>query len=92
MTKTLSSFFDFLSKRMVFADPPLHTHLRGLLNKAFYSACGDGHADSYRAISQRVSRCRDGSGKMDFIRDFAFPLPATVITEMLGVNSSDPIN
>jgi len=27
---------------------------------------------------------------MDFIRDFAFPLPGYGITEMLGVNSSDP--
>src|SRR5262249_43958070 len=30
-----------------------------------------------------------GTGRMDVIRDLAFPLPATVITELLGVPSAD---
>jgi pimeloyl-[acyl-carrier protein] synthase len=87
--KDIEPLFSFLSKRMVFADPPLHTRLRGLLNKAFTPHV----VEAMRThIVQLVNGFLDAvmdQGKMDFIRDFAFPLPATVITEMLGVNSSD---
>jgi pimeloyl-[acyl-carrier protein] synthase len=85
----LLPFFDFLGNRMVFCDPPKHTRLRGLLNKAFTP-----HA--VEAMRPRVQVLVDGfidkalpQGGMDVIRDFAFPLPATVISLMLGVPPAD---
>lgn len=43
-------------------------------------------------IQEIAGRLLDGvqpQGKMDLINDFAFPLPITVITEMLGVPTAD---
>jgi cytochrome P450 len=74
---------------MVLTDPPKHTRLRGLVNKAFTP-----HA--VEAMRPHVQQLVDGfldavasAGRMDFIRDLAFPLPATVITEMLGLSPDD---
>lgn len=85
----LTRFFDFIANRMVFADPPKHTRLRSLLNKAFTP-----HAvESMRPhIQQLVDGFIDKAlphGGMDIIGDLAFPLPATVISLMLGVSPED---
>src|SRR5262245_30301226 len=88
-TTGLGPFFDFLRSRMVFVDPPQHTRMRCLLNKAFTP-----HA--VEAMRPRVQQVIDDAldrvqaqGRMDVIRDFAFPLPATVIALMLGVPPED---
>jgi cytochrome P450 len=85
----LEPFFSFLSKRMVLTDPPQHARLRALVSKAFTP-----HA--VEAMRPHIQRLVDGfldkvepSGRMDFIRDLAFPLPATVIIEMLGLPPED---
>jgi cytochrome P450 len=73
----------------VFVDPPDHTRLRRLLNRGFTS----------RAIDRLIPRIEDivdglldtaaERGAMDFIADFAYPLPATVVMAMLGVPLDD---
>lgn len=85
----LRPFLDFIGKRMVFCDPPQHTRLRALLNKAFTP-----HA--VEALRPRVQQLVDGfidralpRGGMDVIGDLAFPLPATVISLLLGVPPED---
>jgi len=87
--KELEPFFTFLSKRMLYNDPPRHTKLRSLVSKAFTP-----HAIEARGvhIQEVVDRLLDriiGQGSLDLVHDFAFPLPAIVITEMLGVPSED---
>jgi cytochrome P450 len=78
-----------LSMQMVFRDPPHHTRLRGLVNKAFTPRV----VESMRArIGRIVDELLDAvavSGRMDVIRDLAYPLPVTVIAEMLGVPPAD---
>src|SRR5262249_42740044 len=85
----LDAFFSFLSKRMLLTDPPNHTRLRGLVSKAFTPHI----VESMRGhIQQLVDQLLDkvvGQGHFDVVADLAFPLPATVITEMLGVPSGD---
>ena len=85
----LAPFFSFLSRRMVFADPPQHTRLRGLLNKAFtphvVEALRPHMQQLVDGFLDAVQGQGDGSGA-----DFAFPLPATVITELLGVPAYGP--
>jgi cytochrome P450 len=73
----------------VYRDPPDHTRLRGLLNNTFTPR-------TVERVQPRVQRIVDdlldraaGKGTMDFIADFAFPLPATVIGMMLGVPITD---
>lgn len=73
----------------VFNDPPDHTRLRGLMNKAFTSG-------AVAALRPRIAEIVNGliddlleSREADFIRRFAYPLPASVIAAMLGVPRED---
>lgn len=78
-----------LGRWAVFVDPPLHTRLRSLMNKAFTKS-------ALAALRPRIATIVDGlldafvaSGDPDFITGFAYPLPATVIAGMVGVPDGD---
>lgn len=78
-----------LSHMMLMRDPPDHTRLRGLVAKAFT-------ARRMEAMRARVQELTDGlldkviaNGRMDVIRDLAYPLPVLVICEMLGIPEED---
>jgi cytochrome P450 len=85
----LEPFFAFLSRRMVFTDPPKHARLRGLVSKAFTPHVIEAMRPHIQRLVDGFLDAVQGRGEMDVIRDFAFPLPATVITEMLGVPATD---
>ncbi len=77
------------NSNMLKADPPEHTRLRALAHAAFtpkYVASLRGHIQEL--ANQLVDKVQD-RGRMDLIADFAFPLPITVICEMLGVPTED---
>ena len=80
-------------KNVLFVDPPDHTRLRKLVQQAFtpkfveqlrgrIQEIADGLLDD---VEERVG----GEREMDLIDDYAFPLPITVIAEMLGIPASD---
>jgi cytochrome P450 len=69
---------------MVFRDPPEHTRLRRLAAKVF-------NVRSIHALRPNIERLThwlldsvSGKQEFDFIGDFAMPLPALVIIDMLG--------
>jgi cytochrome P450 len=75
----------YLTHWMVFRDPPEHTRLRKLASKVF-------HVQSMHAMRPQVEELaawllgRTGDREdVDFIADFAGPLPGLVIMAMLGV-------
>jgi cytochrome P450 len=75
----------YLSLWMVFRDPPAHTRLRRLTSKVF-------HVRSMHAMRPRIESLTawlfeqiGDRREFDFIADFAGPLPALVIMDMLGV-------
>lgn len=75
----------YLTHWMVFRDPPEHTRLRKLTSKVF-------HLQSMHAMRAQVEAlcawllARVGEREdIDFIADFAGPLPGLVIMAMLGV-------
>ena len=75
----------YLTLWMVFRDPPVHTRLRRLAAKVF-------NVRSMHALRPDVEALTawllDGVGdreELDFIAEFAGPLPALVIMDMLGV-------
>jgi cytochrome P450 len=78
-------------KSMLEADPPVHTRLRGLVHKAFTPKLIEGMRPRIQRIvddlcDQITAR---GDGKMEFIENFAFPLPVIVIAELLGLPTTD---
>ena len=74
---------------MVFRDPPAHTRLRSLMSKAFTSRVVQGMRPHIQEIvDQLLDRVQDARA-MDVVSDLAYPLPVTVICEMLGVPAED---
>ena len=69
-------------------DPPRHTKLRKLVNQAFTPRVVAGLEPRIRAIASDLldAAPRD---RLDLVADFAYPLPVTVIAELLGVPSTD---
>ena len=74
---------------MLRADPPEHTRLRALAHAAFTPKFINQMRGHVQEIADGLLAAVQPNGKMDLINDFAFPLPITVITEMLGVPSAD---
>ena len=78
-----------LPRSMLFQDPPDHTRLRSLVSKAFTPRVIEGMRAHIQEIVDRLLDRVEGKGAMDVIEDLAYPLPVTVICEMLGVPVKD---
>jgi cytochrome P450 len=83
----------YLNHWMVFKDPPDHTRLRRLFNKVFTPTAVENLRPNIESI---VADLLDGMAakakrgeRVDYIADFAYPLPASVIMDMLGVPRAD---
>jgi cytochrome P450 len=74
---------------MLRVDPPEHTRLRALAHAAFTPKFVNQLRGHIQEIADRLLDVAQPKGRMDLINDFAFPLTITVITEMLGVPTSD---
>jgi len=68
-------------------DPPAHTRLRRLVSAAFTAR----RVQALRpAVEQIVAQaCEQVAGDNDFVACFSFPLPVTVIGELLGIPAAD---
>jgi cytochrome P450 len=71
------------------SDPPYHRTLRGVIASAFTPiivAKLEAHIENiaYEMLNEVILR-----GKMDLIDDLAYPLPVTIIAELLGVPIDD---
>ncbi len=79
----------FLRDTLITKDPPDHRKLRNLVNQAFTTRAVARLADRITQISQELLNQVKAQGRMDVVSDIAFPLPAKVIAEMLGVPPQD---
>jgi cytochrome P450 len=70
-------------------DPPRHTQLRRLVARAFTQKLMASLEPSIAAITQDLLDRVAPQGRMDVIADLAFPLPVTVIAELLGLPAED---
>lgn len=78
-----------LTRWMVFRDPPDHTRLRRLAARVFnvrsIQALKPGIESTTQWLLERIGE----RPSFDFVADFASPLPALVIMDMLGVPRAD---
>lgn len=86
---TAGRVFEMMADWMVVSDPPAHTRLRRLATVAF-------HPKKFVAMEGRIRDLVDryideyvASGEEDLIANFAFPLPATVVCELIGAPVED---
>jgi len=74
---------------MLVQDPPDHSRLRGLVSKAFTARRIEGLRPQIQSLVDELLDRVAPRGRMDFIRDFAYPLPVNVICDMLGIPQED---
>ena len=79
---------EFAAGSLTQLDPPRHTKLRKLVNQAFTPRVVAALEPRIRTIATDLLKSAR-SDRIDLIADFAYPLPVTVIAELLGVPSSD---
>lgn len=80
---------NIFSQNMLFADPPDHKRLRGLVQQAFTPKMIEELRGRITEIANELIDDMQDRSRIDIIDDFAFPLPIIVICEMLGVPSED---
>jgi cytochrome P450 len=83
------SLYEVRSHSMLHSDPPRHTRLRLLVNKAFTPRTVEELAPFIHNFVDKVLTAAQARGRMDVMAELAVPLPATVIAEMLGVPAED---
>ncbi len=71
------------------SDPPDHTRLRALVNKAFTPRTVETMRPRIQQVADELLEAVQHADGMDVIREFAYPLPIIVISEMLGVPAED---
>src|SRR6266581_3130995 len=79
----------FFHNTLIAKDPPDHRKLRNLVNQAFTPRAVARLSDRITQIMQELLDRVRLKGKMDIVSDIAFPLPAKVIAELLGVPAED---
>jgi cytochrome P450 len=68
-------------------NPPAHTRLRSVVSKAFTARTVAGLRPAVQRIVDDL--CDQMAGDSDFVATVAFPLPVTVIGELLGIPAAD---
>ena len=80
---------DVMQNWMLGKDAPDHTRIRSLVNKAFTARRVEGLRPHIQDVVDGLLDAVAARGEMEVIADFAYPLPATIICELLGVPLQD---
>jgi cytochrome P450 len=73
------------TRMLILSDPPDHTTLRAIVNRGFTPRrIAAWEARLREIVAEAMERLHRGE-EFDVVRDFAIPVPVTVISEMLGV-------
>ena len=83
------AMFRPLTRNMLDVDAPDHTRLRTLVHKAFTPRLVERMRERIQSLTEALLDAAEAKGGMDLIRDYALPIPTTVIAEMLGVPVED---
>jgi cytochrome P450 len=78
-----------MAESLVHLDPPRHRHMRALVNQVFTPKRVAQLEQRIVTIANELLDAVEPMGTMDFIADFASPLPVIVIAELLGIPAED---
>jgi cytochrome P450 len=82
-------FFEAGSHNMLLSDPPDHTRLRRLVSRSFTPSKVEQLRPAVHALVKNLLEALADKGEVEFMRDFALPLPMAVIGELVGVPAAD---
>jgi cytochrome P450 len=81
--------FAFVENHMLNKDGGDHRRLRRLVTKAFTPRMVEQLRPRIQAIADELVDAVEERGEMELVEEFAFPLPITVIAELLGIPVAD---
>jgi cytochrome P450 len=81
----LAFVYQAVADMTLFCDPPKHTRLRSLMQKAFTPKSLEAMHGMIAALVDELLAPLEKTGRIDLINDFAVKLPMLVISAMLGV-------
>lgn len=85
----LAAFDALEASSLLELEAPAHTRLRGLVNRAFVSRQIERLRPKIEELAGRLVDGLEKAGGGDLLTDFATPLPATIIAEMMGLPAED---
>ena len=85
----LPKAFKPLLRNMLDVDVPDHTRLRGLVQKVFTVRLIENLRERIQHLADELLNQTRADSRMDLVRDYAIPIPTTIIAEMLGVPTED---
>ncbi|MDX2931418.1 cytochrome P450 family protein [Streptomyces ipomoeae] len=80
---------ELIGKYLLVSDPPDHTRLRRLIAREFTARRVEQLRPRVREITDSLLDAMLPLGRADLVESFAYPLPLTVICELLGVPELD---
>jgi cytochrome P450 len=81
--------FGYLNTNLLSLDPPDHSRLRRLVSKAFTPRRVVALRPRVEAVAAELVAAMAGQDEVDLVQAYAFPLPITVICELLGIAAAD---
>jgi cytochrome P450 len=78
-------FYDVEAHSLLEREPPVHTRLRTLINRAFVSRAIERLRPRVTALAHALIDGFEADGRVDLLPAFATPIPVIVIAELLGV-------
>jgi cytochrome P450 len=88
-TRPNGPFLDLFERAMLFRDPPDHTRLRSLVSKAFTPRRAEQVSERVQRIVDEMLDRVESRRHVELLTELAYPLPARVICELLGVPAAD---
>jgi cytochrome P450 len=84
----LRQIIPFMAYNLQGMDPPGHTRQRSLMMKTFTPRMIESFRPTVQKLVDELIEQRLEQGNMDFVADFAYPLPSNVILDLLGIPRS----
>jgi len=85
MPSHVKAFYDVEDHSLLSLEPPDHTRLRTLINRAFVSRQVERLAPRIEQLAHDLIDGFQSQGRVELIEAFATPIPVIVIAELLGV-------
>jgi cytochrome P450 len=82
-------FYEIDDLSMISREPPVHTRLRTLVNRAFVSRRIEGLKPRVAALTNALIDGFASAGHVELIAAFATPIPVLIIAELLGVPAAE---
>lgn len=82
-------FFELVPELLLFRDPPAHTRLRAQVNRAFTPRTVERLEARIHALAHELLDPIVPQGRAELMASFAYPFPARVICELIGVPELD---